>query len=109
MSAADAARLGLAEGDAVVVASAQGPLQGEVSASTEPRAGAVSVPHGYGAPNVTAPTRATVDPHTGVVRQGGVPVTVIAAGRQPSRFADRDGFASDPVNPVAQRGGVDPE
>lgn len=81
MSTADAARLGLVDGDRVTVTSAHGRLEGALRVSPDLRTGAVSIPHGYGAPNVTTLTSATVDvdPYTGMVRQGGVPVTVARA------------------------------
>lgn len=78
MSPDDARVRGIADGDQVRVRSRHGEVVGTVAVVGEIRPGAVSVPHGYGAPNVTVLTSATddVDPHTAMVLQCGIDVTV---------------------------------
>jgi len=74
----DAGRLGIADGSAVLVASASGETAGTAVLDDSLRPGVVSVPHGWTDPHVGALTSATrgVDPLTGMVLQSGVPVTV---------------------------------
>ena len=66
------------DGTLVTVSSAHGSLTGVLRADDRLHADAVAVAHGWGDPNVSALTSATddVDPLTGMVRQGGVPVEV---------------------------------
>jgi anaerobic selenocysteine-containing dehydrogenase len=80
---ADAARLGLADGDGVRVRSAVGELVSEVRLREDLVAGTVSVPHGLPGRNVSALTDArpgAVDPLTGMIVQSGLPVTLEPAG-----------------------------
>ncbi len=74
-------RAGVADGDVVRVTSAHGALDMVAGVTGDIRVGAVSLPHGYGDANVTALTsdRIDIDPHTGMVLQCGVDVTVTAA------------------------------
>jgi anaerobic selenocysteine-containing dehydrogenase len=78
ISPADAQECGVRDGDRVRVRSRHGEVFGTASVVDEIRPGAVSVPHGFGAPNVTVLTSATadIDPHTAMVLQCGVDVTV---------------------------------
>jgi anaerobic selenocysteine-containing dehydrogenase len=81
VAAVDARSHEISPGDRVVVSSAHGSVTGIAEISEELRGGAVSVPHGYADPNVSTLTtaRADVDPHTGMVHQSGVAVTVSRA------------------------------
>ena len=78
---ADAAAAGILDGAPVVVRSAHGRVEGTAAVSDEMREGAVSVPHGYGAPNVCELTSssADVDPLTGMVLQSGIGVELSTA------------------------------
>jgi anaerobic selenocysteine-containing dehydrogenase len=78
---ADAAAATLADGDAVEVRSATGAVVGRLRVDPDIRRGALSIPHGFAAPNVGNLTsgRDGVDPLTGMVRQSGVPVQLAAA------------------------------
>ncbi len=82
ISSADAAAAGVGDGDKVVLTSRHGRLEGFAHVSAEIRQGAVSVPHGYGTPNVSALTSSSedVDPHTGMVLQSGVEVSLALVG-----------------------------
>jgi anaerobic selenocysteine-containing dehydrogenase len=73
---ADAADAGIVDGGPVRVVSRAGSLVGIARVADAIRRGAVSIPHGYGAPNVSALTSAAwdTDPLTGMVLQSGVPV-----------------------------------
>ena len=75
----DARRAGVLDGQSVRVVSAHGSIELRARVTSEIRAGAVSVPHGYGDANVTALTsdRVDIDPHTGMVLQCGVDVSVV--------------------------------
>lgn len=75
---ADAAEAGVADGDRAELVSAVGRLRITVAVDDEIRRGAVSVPHGFAAPNVSVLTsgRAGVDPLTGMVLQSGIPVSL---------------------------------
>ena len=81
LNATDADRLGIADGDPIVVSSTHGAVHATATLTDELRRGAVSVPHGLGEPNVSHLTSATadVDPLTGMVLQSGVAVTVSRA------------------------------
>jgi anaerobic selenocysteine-containing dehydrogenase len=69
------------DGTTVTVSSAHGSLTGALRADDRLHPDAVAIAHGWGDPNVSALTSATadVDPLTGMVRQGGVPVEVRVA------------------------------
>jgi len=69
------------DGTAVTVTSAHGSLTGALRRDDRLHPDAVAVAHGWADPNVSALTSATadIDPLTGMVRQGGVPVEVRAA------------------------------
>ena len=69
------------DGTLVTVRSAHGSLTGALRADDRLHPDAVAVAHGWGDPNVSALTSATVDvdPLTGMVRQGGVPVELRVA------------------------------
>jgi len=73
------------DGTPVTVASAHGSLVGRLRADDRLHPLAVAVAHGWQAPNVSALTSAVeeVDPLTGMVRQGGVPVQVHRADGRP--------------------------
>jgi len=77
----DVARLGLADGDAVVLANAYGTTSGVVRVDDRVRPGVVSMTHGWIATNPTALTSVVddVDPLTGMICQSGVPVTLTRA------------------------------
>lgn len=77
-SPADVVALGLGDGDPVEVASAHGAVRGTVRIDDRLRAGVVSITHGWTAANVSRLTSsvADVDPLTGMVCQGAIPVTV---------------------------------
>ena len=66
-------------GRVVRVVSAHGSIELRAHVTSEIREGALSVPHGYGEANVTALTsdRVDIDPHTGMVLQCGVEVSVV--------------------------------
>jgi anaerobic selenocysteine-containing dehydrogenase len=74
----DARAFGIADGEAVEVESAYGCTTATAEVTEAIRPGAVSVPHGWGGPNVNALTSDTVecDPLTGMPRYSGFPVTV---------------------------------
>jgi anaerobic selenocysteine-containing dehydrogenase len=74
----DARRHGLAPGDEVVVESRYGSAPASVELSDGIRPGAVSIPHGWSAPNVNDLTSSTeeLDPLTAMPRYSGFPVTV---------------------------------
>lgn len=78
MSVGDAALAGVTDGDTITVTSAHGAVDFVARVSSEIRSGALSVPHGYGAGNVTELTsaHADIDRHTGMVLQSGVSVAV---------------------------------
>lgn len=69
------------DGTVVTVTSAHGSLTGALRADDRLHPDAVAVAHGWADPNVSALTSATddVDPLTGMVRQGGVPVELRVA------------------------------
>ena len=93
LNAADADRLGVADGDPIVVSSAYGAVHATATVTDELRRGAVSVPHGLGEPNVSHLTSAAadVDPLTGMVLQSGVAVTVTLSSAFPGRAGRRAG------------------
>lgn len=74
----DAAVLGVADGDDVVVASRHGESRARAEVTDSIRRGVVSVPHGWGVPNVNQLTSDTedCDELTGMPRYSGIPVTV---------------------------------
>jgi anaerobic selenocysteine-containing dehydrogenase len=78
---ADAEAAGVEQGQRVRVTSAHGEVTGTARLDVDIRRGAVSVPHGFGNPNVNYLTSARegVDPLTGMVLQSGVPLTVTPA------------------------------
>ena len=69
------------DGTAVEVVSAHGSVTGRLRADERLHRGALAIAHGWANPNVSALTsaEADVDPLTGMVRQGGVPVTIRVA------------------------------
>jgi predicted molibdopterin-dependent oxidoreductase YjgC len=69
------------DGTAVVVTSAHGSLTGALHVDDRLHPEAIAVAHGWADPNVSDLTSADedVDPLTGMVRQGGVPVRVSRA------------------------------
>lgn len=81
-SVADAVGWGLADGDAVEVTSAHGSLRGTVRVDDRLRPGVVSISHGWVDVNVGRLTSVVdaVDPLTGMICQGAIPVTVRPAG-----------------------------
>ena len=93
LNAADADRLGVADGDPIVVSSAHGAVHATATVTDELRRGAVSVPHGLGEPNVSHLTSAAadVDPLTGMVLQSGVAVTVTLSSAFPGHAVRRAG------------------
>jgi anaerobic selenocysteine-containing dehydrogenase len=78
----DAERAGVSDGQSVVVATEHGSTTGIAHVSDEIRAGAVSVPHGWSEPGIGHLTtgRGDTDPVTGMVRQGGLAVTLRPLG-----------------------------
>ncbi|NIS34828.1 MAG: molybdopterin-dependent oxidoreductase, partial [Actinobacteria bacterium] len=74
----DAASRGIDEGMPVVVRSAHGSLTGVATVTETIRTGAVSVPHGFGEPNIgrILSSEVGVDPLSGMVRLGAVSVIV---------------------------------
>lgn len=76
----DAADSEIAEGAEVEIRSIAGSVRGTARLDVNIRRGAISVPHGYGDPNVGRLTSTTtgVDPLTGMVLQSGIPVTIVA-------------------------------
>ena len=89
----DCARLGLAEGQTVRIASDHGSTDAPVGVTAAIRPGVVSLPHGWGAPGVNRLTSATADvePLTGMPRLSGVPVELIpvTSRRSPTTTAPR--------------------
>ncbi|WP_159595444.1 molybdopterin-containing oxidoreductase family protein [Hydrogenophaga sp. BPS33] len=81
MNPEDAAAAGLNDGMAARLSNDTGSVTGTVRTSSALRRGVVSFPHGYIDANVCALTssRARVDPLTGMVHQGGIPVDVSPA------------------------------
>jgi anaerobic selenocysteine-containing dehydrogenase len=77
---ADAADAGVHDGEKVRVSSPTGTLTLTARVTDDIRRGAVSIPHGFPVPNVSALTTSVsaTDPLTGMVLQSGVPVTVTA-------------------------------
>lgn len=75
----DAAARGVVDGSTVEVRSTGGAIRARARVDPDLRPGAVSVPHGFAAPNVSDLTddRALLDPLTGMARQSGLPVSVI--------------------------------
>ena len=69
------------DGTAVEVVSAHGSVTGRLRGDERLHRGALAIAHGWADPNVSALTSADadVDPLTGMVRQGGVPVTIRVA------------------------------
>ncbi|HZQ58840.1 MAG TPA: molybdopterin-dependent oxidoreductase [Acidimicrobiales bacterium] len=74
----DARRYGLSAGEEVVVESRYGSAPASVEVSDSVRPGAVSIPHGWAAPNVNDLTSSSeeLDPLTAMPRYSGFPVTV---------------------------------
>ncbi|HSG78029.1 MAG TPA: molybdopterin-dependent oxidoreductase [Acidimicrobiia bacterium] len=74
----DAASRGIADGMEVVVRSDHGSLTGVATVTDAIRTGAVSVPHGFGEPNIGTilSSEIGVDPLSGMVRLGAVSVIV---------------------------------
>jgi anaerobic selenocysteine-containing dehydrogenase len=75
---ADAEARGIADGDPVVVSSGAGSVEGIAKVTAQIRQGAMSVPHGFSAPNVghLISNDDHVDPLTGMVLQSSLPVEV---------------------------------
>jgi anaerobic selenocysteine-containing dehydrogenase len=76
----DAAGSGVVEGAEIEIRSPTGSLRATARLDENIRPGAISVPHGFGEPNVgrlTSPVEG-VDPLTGMVLQSGIPVTIAA-------------------------------
>ncbi len=78
MNAEDGAARGLADGGWVRVRSRHGELEARVRWTDEIPRGSVSIPHGFGDPNVNHLTsaRADLDPLTGMPRLTGIPVAL---------------------------------
>lgn len=78
----DASTSGIEHGDAVLVRSASGAVEGRASITESIRPGAISLPHGFSETNVGALTSTTVgvDALTGMVLQSGLPVSVERLG-----------------------------
>jgi anaerobic selenocysteine-containing dehydrogenase len=78
VSAEDAAKAGLKDGDTAIVRSSYGALQGAMLIDPTLRAGIMSVPHGWSGPhNVNQLTSTTdVDGLTGMPRFSGLPVSL---------------------------------
>jgi anaerobic selenocysteine-containing dehydrogenase len=76
----DCARLGLADGQTVRVASDHGSTEASVGMTAAIRSGVVSLPHAWGVPGVNRLTSATagVEPLMGMPRFSGIPVEVTA-------------------------------
>jgi anaerobic selenocysteine-containing dehydrogenase len=72
------AALGLADGDRVEVVSPHGSVRGTLRVDDRLRSGVVSITHGWTATNVSGLTSVVdeVDPLTGMICQGSIPVTV---------------------------------
>jgi anaerobic selenocysteine-containing dehydrogenase len=70
------------DGAEVEVRSAHGTTRGPVRSDERVPPGAVAIPHGWSAPDVSALTSADedVDPLTGMVRQSAIPVELVAVG-----------------------------
>ncbi len=81
MNPEDAADAGLRDGMAARLFNEVGSVHGTVRTSDALRRGVVSFPHGFLEANVCALTssRVRVDPLTGMVHQGGIPVEVVPA------------------------------
>jgi anaerobic selenocysteine-containing dehydrogenase len=77
----DAAAAGITDGGSVRVTSRSGSLVGVAKVGAGIRRGAVSIPHGFAAPNVSTLTTGArdTDPLTGMVLQSGVAVTLTPA------------------------------
>lgn len=84
ISPTDAATRGIVQGDSVRVSSRSGEITGTCIIDPSLRHGAVSIPHGFETPNVSALTSGAewgVDPLTGMVLQGDLPVMLEKADR----------------------------
>lgn len=82
LAPADAARLGLADGDAVTVSTTTGATQAQVEISPAMLPGTVSLANGWDLPNVNALTAVgSLDPLTGMPQLSGLPVEVRASAR----------------------------
>jgi anaerobic selenocysteine-containing dehydrogenase len=77
-SPADTVALGLVDGDAVEVRSAHGAVLGTLRIDDRLRPGVVSLTHGWSSTNVSRLTSVVdeVDPLTGMICQGAIPVSV---------------------------------
>ena len=91
----DDAPAGLVDGAAVEVRSAHGAVVGTLRVDPDMGRGAISIPHGFSAPNVgdLTSSRAGVDPLTGMVLQSGMAVE-LAAVESGARLA----VAGDPLS-----------
>ena len=75
----DATSAGVADGQSVIVRSAQGELVGIAKVEPTTRAGTVSVPHGHQRANVNVLTcKDDIDPTTGMAHYSGIPVSLHA-------------------------------
>lgn len=74
----DAGTRGLSDGQEVIVKSRHGSVRAIAEVTPDIRLGAVSLPHGFGSPNICELTssREDVDELSGMVWQGGFPVSV---------------------------------
>jgi anaerobic selenocysteine-containing dehydrogenase len=85
LNQADAARLGLADGDAVEVATAAGSTAAVLEVSAAMLAGTASLPHGWATPGVNALTSTdNLDPLTGMPQLTALPVRVRRARSAPA-------------------------
>ena len=74
---ADADRLGLLDGDAVVVSTPAGATEATLEVTDSMLPGTATLPHGWAAPRVNALiSNAVLDPLTGMPRLSGLPVQV---------------------------------
>jgi anaerobic selenocysteine-containing dehydrogenase len=74
---ADAAAVGVADGEPVIVRSRRGDVEGRARLDPTLRRGVVSVPHGFCTSNVNLLTSSeAVDPVTGMAVYGAIPVTI---------------------------------
>ncbi len=74
----DCARLGISDGDTVVISSDHGSITATVQVSARMEQGCVGLPHGWASADVSRLTSASeqVDPLTGMILQSGLPVRI---------------------------------
>jgi anaerobic selenocysteine-containing dehydrogenase len=88
----DAAGAGVADGDTVAVTSAVGTIYARARVTDDVVSGSVSIPHGLVTQNVSVLTDSragTTDPLTGMIRQSGIPVTIVVAGSRSAGYGMR--------------------